>query len=300
VQRKTIYSKRKNALYGEGIDIDIQNMFYEVAESIVNEFHSERMFDEFKFELIKTLSLESPVDENEFVDMSVEDITQKIFDEVQEKYKRKSEEICKGAWPIVKNVYETQAGQYENIVIPLSDGHRQLQMVVNLKETYGVEAKNVAREAEKRITLAVIDNEWKEHLREMDDLRQSVQHATYEQKDPLLIYKLESFKLFTAMIDRVNKEVISFLIKSALPMQAGEVRTAPTPKSETPKLQTSRTDVANPSSNQQSQPQLNEHGVPVMEKPKQQPVVAEKKVGRNDPCPCGSGKKFKNCHGTGA
>ena len=298
VQRKTIYSKRRNALYGEGIDIDVQNMFYEVAESIVNEFHEERMFDEFKFELIKTLSLEAPVTENEFADMSKEDITQMIFDQVQEKYKRKSEEICKASWPIVKNVFETQAGQYENIVIPLSDGSRQLQMVVNLKETYAVESKNVSREVEKRITLAVIDNEWKEHLREMDDLRQSVQHATYEQKDPLLIYKLESFKLFTAMVDRINKEVISFLIKSALPLQAGEVRTAPTPKTETPKLQTSRTDVASSTPNQQAQ--LNEQGVPVMEKPKQQPIVAEKKVGRNDPCPCGSGKKFKNCHGTGA
>jgi preprotein translocase subunit SecA len=242
--------------------------------------------------------LEAPVTENEFADMSKEDITQMIFDQVQEKYKRKSEEICKASWPIVKNVFETQAGQYENIVIPLSDGSRQLQMVVNLKETYAVEAKNVSREAEKRITLAVIDNEWKEHLREMDDLRQSVQHATYEQKDPLLIYKLESFKLFTAMVDRINKEVISFLIKSALPLQSGEVRTAPTPKTETPKLQTSRTDVASSTPNQQAQ--LNEQGVPVMEKPKQQPIVAEKKVGRNDPCPCGSGKKFKNCHGTGA
>jgi preprotein translocase subunit SecA len=292
VQRKTIYSKRRNALFGEGIDIDIQNMFYDVAESIVNEFHSERLYDEFKFELIKNLSVESPVTENEFIDLAVEEIAQRIFDAAQEKYKRKSEEIGKAAWPIVKNVYETQAGQYENIVIPLSDGMKQLQMVVNLKETYQVEAKNVMRELEKRITLLVIDNEWKEHLREMDDLRQSVQHATYEQKDPLLIYKLESFELFRKMVDRVNKEVISFLIKSSLPLQTSEVRTAPTPKKEAPKLQESRKDNAITSPNEGV-----EHP---MEKPKQQPIVAEKKVGRNDPCPCGSGKKFKNCHGTEA
>ncbi len=294
VQRKAIYSKRRNALFGDRLDIDIANMLYDVSEAIAVEYHEARDYEGFKFELLKTLSLESPISEEEFAGLDTQEIAARIHQELERHYREKTTLIAEKAFPVVKNVYENQSKQFENIMVPFSDGIRTLQVMAGLREAYETEARSLSRAMEKNVTLAMIDNEWKEHLREMDDLKQSVQQAVYEQKDPLVIYKLESFSLFKRMLDKLNREVSSFLIKSSLPIGSAteeEVRQAPEPRKEAPRnLQTSRTEV----------PQYAQSGgaeTEVAEKPKPQPVRVDKKIGRNDPCPCGSGKKYKNCHG---
>ncbi|MBX7093405.1 MAG: preprotein translocase subunit SecA [Flavobacteriales bacterium] len=292
VQRKTIYSKRKNALYGDRLDIDLANMFYDVADAVTGEFHDLRDFEGFRFECLRTLAVDSPVTEEEFVSKDSNEIAQLLFEEAMKTYGRKTEHAMERVYPVVKNVFETQGSQFENIMIPFTDGFKTLQTVVNLREAYESGGRAALRTVEKSVMLAIIDNEWKEHLREMDDLKQNVQQAVYEQKDPLVIYKLESYELFKQMINRFNKEVISFLIKAQLPIGNNEpVKQAPAPRQEAPKnIQTSRTEVP-----QYSNPNSGANGP---EKVKSAPIRVEKKIGRNDPCPCGSGKKYKNCHGT--
>ena len=281
-QRTVIYKKRKHALFGERLAVDIDNMIYDTSESIVNEYQSIQDFDGFKLELIRFLSIDSPVDEAKFKQMSTEDLTQKVYTTSIENYKIKNDVISQKTYPVIKDVFENQSATYENIVIPFSDGIKTLQVVTNLKEAYETEASNIPLSIEKGVTLAIIDSSWKENLRELDDLKQSVQNATYEQKDPLLIYKFESFNLFKQMMEQVNKDIVSFLMKANLPEQTS-VKQEQHHKQE--RLQTGRQDVGGPAINQQSQ------------KPKVQPVRVEQKVGRNEPCPCGSGKKFKQCHG---
>jgi preprotein translocase subunit SecA len=290
-QRQTIYSKRKNALFGDRLEIDVNNMFYDVAGSLVEEFHETRDFEGFRFECIRLLGIDSPFPEDEFVSGGTDEVTQKLYEEAIAAYHRKVENAVAKAMPVVRNVFENQGGQFKNIVIPFTDGFKTLQTVVDLKLAYDTNGKEILRTVEKSLMLAVIDNEWKEHLREMDDLKQSVQQAVYEQKDPLVIYKLESYDLFKKMLDRFNKEVISFLIKAQVPIGNPEqVKEAPVQRQEAPKnVQTTRTEV----------PQYaNQTTTNTQEKVKAQPIRVDKKVGRNDPCPCGSGKKFKNCHGT--
>lgn len=293
-QREVIYRRRRNALFGERLNVDIANMIYDATGSIVQYAHESRDYDEFKFELIRSLSMESPVDEQTFLSSSTEEIGEIIYKETYKNYQNKTASIAQSAYPVIKQVYENESSQYENIVVPFTDGKKSLQVVVPLKESYDSEGKSLIKSFEKNIILALIDDAWKEHLREMDDLKQSVQGAVYEQKDPLLIYKFEAFELFKQMIDRTNKEIITFLIKANLPKQnpQDKVQQASEQKRETPKLQTSRTEVP---SFQQSQSSGNPNEN--QSKPKAQPVRVEKKVGRNEPCPCGSGKKYKQCHG---
>jgi len=297
-QRNVIYEWRRNALYGEKLELDIMNMLYNVADSITNEFHHSKDFHGYEFELLKTLAIESPISQNEFIDGEPQVIADQVFDNVLAAYQRKWTHVFEKAMPVVKNVYETQGSQFENIVIPISDGVKTLQTVVNLKEAYDSKATNLKKSVERSSVLAIIDQEWKEHLREMDDLRQSVQGAVYEQKDPLVIYKLESYQLFDSMRDKVNRDVIAFLTKANLPSEDGTAVKGTMQKSQSqqPKnLQTSRTEMPN-----YSESNSTGGGDPNQPQQKQQPVRVEKKVGRNDPCPCGSGKKYKNCHGTEA
>jgi len=297
-QREVIYKRRRNALYGERLNVDISNMMYDSTGSVVQYGLEARDFEEFKFELIRNFSMESPVDEESFMAANEVDLTEKIYNEAYKNYQLKTEMVAKSAFPVIKNVYEDKSNTFENIVVPFSDGKRTVQVVTPLKEAYDSEGKNLTHSFEKSIILAMIDNAWKEHLREMDDLKQSVQGAVYEQKDPLLIYKFEAFELFKQMIDRTNKEIITFLIKGNLPQQSSqELQEAPQKRQETPKLQTSRTEV--PSFSQGSSSQQGNSADQGQEAPKAkvEPVRVEKKVGRNEPCPCGSGKKFKQCHG---
>ena len=288
-QREVIYKKRRHALHGERMSLDVLNMIYDTCENIVDELHQAKDYDAFKLDLIRLLATESPINEEEFKDLPTEIITDKVFDNCFKSYQNKSENIAKQAFPVIKDVYKNQSGTYENIVIPFTDGIKTLQVVANLKEAHDSEGENISDAIEKSVTLAIIDDIWKEHLREMDDLKQSVQNAVYEQKDPLLIYKFESFNLFKSLIEKVNKDIVSFLLKSGLPSQAN-ARQEGTQKIQNTNLQMSRPELTTAATQNKNSPQ---------QKPIQkiQPVRAEEKVSRNAPCPCGSGKKYKKCHG---
>lgn len=291
-QREVVYNKRRHALFGERIGVDLANMMYDVCESIVFQYHGFADFSDFKLELIRLLSIESPVNESEYLKLSPDEIIDKMYETIIGAYKRKSEAIALQAYPVIKDVYEKSSHIYENIVVPISDGTRTFQIVVNLKKAYETQGKELVKSFEKAAILVTIDELWKEHLHEMDELKQAVQSATYEQKDPLLIYKFESFELFKVMIDTINKDVVATIMKGHIPIQdPNKIQEARTPKRlDLNEFETSKTDIpsyaegAASSTAQQQQQQS-------------QPVRADKKVGRNEPCPCGSGKKFKHCHG---
>lgn len=295
-QREVIYKRRKNALFGERLNVDIANMTFDTVSGIVQESLEFKDFENFKMELIRHLSMESPVDEQAFFSMNADELTEKFYQAALSNYKKKSEMVAKTAYPVIKQVFEDEKSNFENIVVPFSDGKKNIQVVTPLQKAYDTEGKELIRSFEKNVILAMIDEAWKEHLREMDDLKQSVQGAVYEQKDPLLIYKFEAFELFKQMIDRTNREAISFLMKGNLPArkEQAQVKEAPQQVAPKPQLETGRTEVA--ASNQQAsgggQAQQQQR-----QKPKVEPVRVEKKVGRNEPCPCGSGKKYKHCHG---
>lgn len=283
-QREVIYKRRRHALFGERIQVDIANMMFDVAEVVANENHGGD-FEQFKMDLIRIFSIESPVTEAEFMQEKPDVIAEKIYHVVLDSYKRKVNAISQQAFPVIKNVYESKAELYENIVVPFTDGSKMFQVITNLKKAYDSKAEDLVRSFEKASILATIDDSWKEHLREMDDLKQSVQNASYEQKDPLLIYKFESFNLFKAMIETVNKSVVSSLIKGHIPLKnPEEVREAEMRRrSDLSNLKTSKEEIG--AGRQKPEPR------------KAEPVRVAQKVGRNEACPCGSGKKFKQCHG---
>ena len=295
-QRKAIYKKRRNALFGERLDIDIDNMFYDVSESIVYA-HDKTDFEGFELELMRVVGIQSPIPSEEFETEDDASVVDKVYEELRDHYNRKNEKIATTAMPQIRHVFETMSDKYKNIVFPLTDGRKEMQLVINLEEAYNSEGKSIATSFEKNITLGMIDNEWKEHLREMDDLRSAVHHAQYEQKDPLLVYKLESFELFKAMLSRLNSETMELLTKLDIPA-AQEIQS--TNKAIT---RQSNYDRANTNSNSNQEEIRGREGYDEamrnseQRREKQQPVVVEKKIGRNDKCPCGSGKKYKQCHG---
>ncbi|MFZ9942153.1 MAG: preprotein translocase subunit SecA [Bacteroidia bacterium] len=296
-QREVIYKKRRHALFGERLALDLDTMRYDTAESLAAAFADNRDYEEFKMELIRLFSMESPVDQQEFMRIKSEDLSERIYEAASSNYEFKRGLIAEKAYPVIKQVFENQGNVVENIVVPFADGIRQVQVVVNLKKAYESQAYEIVSAFERTISLALIDDAWKEHLREMDELKTSVQNAVYEQKDPLLIYKFESFELFKKMVDAVNKDVLSFLYKGFIATQdAGAVKEArPPQRTDHSKLKTSHdAPPAGGAPAQGGMPQPQQAPRP------QAPVRAEPKVGRNDPCPCGSGKKFKSCHGQGA
>ncbi|HNW71257.1 MAG TPA: preprotein translocase subunit SecA [Bacteroidales bacterium] len=288
-QRDVVYSKRRHGLYGDRLALDIANMFYDVSEFIINEHQEQRDFDNFKLDLLRNFGVESPFTEKDFFSSNAENLTNDLYELAYSTYRKKAEIIAAESYPIIKDVYENNARRYENIAIPITDGHKTLQVVANLRRSYENKGKDVTLAIEKGISLAIIDDAWKDHLREMDDLKQSVQSATYEQKDPLLIYKFESFQLFKQMIQKINKDIVSFLVKGNLPLRNAEnVQEARQSKTDMSNMKIGRDEGMEQARNQRTS-----------EVQKTEPVKAEKKVGRNDPCPCGSGKKYKNCHGIG-
>ena len=289
-QREVIYKKRRHALLGERLSVDIANMMFDVTESLVDTYHGDGDFESFEFDLIRSFSLDSPVPENDFRQASASTISDNVYSKVLEAYKRKVDMISSQAYPVLKDVYDRMAHAYENVVVPISDGARVFQVVTNLKATAESEGRELARSYEKTVVLATIDDSWKEHLREMDELKQSVQNATYEQKDPLLIYKFESFELFKTMLTKVNKDVVSTLMKGHIPTQDPEqVKEAQRRRQvDMSNLRTSKSDFSQYSSTGGGNQEKNQ---------KTEPVRVDKKVGRNDLCPCGSGKKYKQCHG---
>ena len=257
-QREFVYKRRRNALDGKRLQVDIANMIYETCESIINNNKIAKDFKNFEFELIKFSSMTSPISEEEFDKLTAKEIADKLFDIVSEHYKNKIERNAVLAFPVIKDVFENEGDKYERIVVPFTDGIKSLQVVTNLKEAYETEGKSLVTDFEKNITLAIIDENWKDHLRKMDELKHSVQNASYEQKDPLLIYKFEAFELFKLTVDEINKEVLSFLFKGELPAQSNQISEARDRKKE--RLNTSKADVQNSSeqaisnSRQQSEP----------------------------------------------
>jgi preprotein translocase subunit SecA len=223
-QRDVIYKRRRNALSGERLALDVANMIYEVSESIVNYSKSSGDFKEFEFEIIKNFTMESPVSEEEFRKSSNPDLIQKVYEHATADYKIKQQTLAEQLFPVIQNVFINQGDRFKNILIPITDGIKELGVVADLKLAYESKGQTLSKEIEKGITLAIIDENWKEHLREMDELRKSVQNATYEQKDPLVIYKQESFNLFAQMIDKINKEVVSFLYKGELKANENEAQ----------------------------------------------------------------------------
>jgi len=294
-QRTVIYAKRRNALFGDRLDVDMNNMVFDVAEDIVTEYKEEGNYEGFKLEVIKNFSSDTSITESDFNSKNIHTLTDILFEEVTAFYARKSEGIINQSMQVLKQVYAERGQQIEQVVVPFSDGMRHIQVPVNLQKAIDNNGREVTKAFEKTIILALIDDSWKEHLREMDELKQSVQNAVYEQKDPLIIYKMEAFNLFKSMLNVVNKEVVSFLYKGGIPVQqdAEDVREVQAPKRTQNKLQMSKPEFAQSSSSAMPMEDTREV-VP------QQPIRKEATVGRNEPCPCGSGKKFKNCHGANA
>ena len=281
-QRTVIYTKRRNALYGDKLSIDISNMIYDTLEVMVADFKDD--YEGFSLEFIKVCGYECPIDETTFMKNRVKDNVEALYENVYAYYKERLANLGKLAFPFVKNIYEAKSYRYENIAFPITDGKRMITAIAPIEKSYNTEGKEISLSVEKSITLQIIDNAWKEHLRELDDLKQSVQNASYEQKDPLLIYKFESFGLFEKMLGGINKDITSFLCRATLPIaEQQQVKETDLPKTDNKGITTSRKEETRP--NNPSEPQ------------KIQPVHVEKKVGRNEPCPCGSGKKYKNCHG---
>jgi preprotein translocase subunit SecA len=281
-QREVIYGKRRHALYGERLALDISNMIYDMGETILSDSLEHNDYEEFRMELLTTMASDCPVSEKEFGSARKEGLADTLFDAIYKNYKDKSNRIAEQTYPIIKDFYENSS-KYQFIAIPITDGIKTLQVAASLKKAYEDKGKEVILAIEKGITLAVIDDSWKEHLREMDELRHSVQSATYEQKDPLLIYKFESFNLFKALVQKVNKEIVSFLMRSYIMIKdPDQVHEAQRPQRSEGRLKEERTDILSQRTSESSVTG---------------PVRVEKKVGRNDPCPCGSGKKYKACHG---
>jgi preprotein translocase subunit SecA len=294
-QRTVIYSKRKNALFGERLDVDLSNTIFDVVEDVVTEYKEQNNFEGLQLEIIRLFSLDIELSHDDFTAFSVDKLTDLIYAEAMGFYKRKAEAIAQQAYPVLKDVYDTRGQYVENIVVPFTDGVHGLQIAVPLKKAIDNHGLEVFKSFEKNVTLSEIDDSWKEHLREMDELKQSVQNAVYEQKDPLLVYKFEAFELFRNMLAAVNKEMVSFLFRGgiAVQQQPEEIREAkPLPRNDMKQMRTSKPELVN---------EMN--GIPMLadtrEVQKPTPIRVEQKTNRNDPCPCGSGKKFKNCHGQG-
>ena len=297
-QRTAIYTKRRHALMGERIGMDIVNMIWERS---VNAIENNPDYTSCKLDALQTLAMELPFSEEEFRNEKKDVLIEKTFETAMENFKRKMDRLAQVAYPVIKDVYEKNGHMYENILIPITDGKRVYNISCNLKAAYESECKEVIKAFEKSILLHIIDEAWKENLRELDELKHSVQNASYEQKDPLLIYKLESVTLFDAMVDKINNQTISILMRGQIPMpeapnaeqraqQMGVRQAAPERKQDMSRYQEQKQDLNDP--NQQAAAAQD-----TREQPRREPVRAEKTVGRNDPCPCGSGKKFKHCHG---
>jgi preprotein translocase subunit SecA len=299
-QREVIYKRRKHALFGERLKLDIDNMFYDLAANAVEQNHVVKNFEGYKMDMLRHFGMEAAVDQEEFASSKLDDVIARTYQAIEQRYKHRVEEIKREAFPVIKNVFENNTQGFTNISVPFSDSRKTMQVAVNLEKAYQSQCNELVDALEKGITLAMIDQSWKEHLRDMDDLRSNVQFASHEQKDPLLIYKLESYGLFKNLVARVNSELTNFLMHAKLPQgQQGQVRQAPAPKAPEAKVNVQKEESLNLQQRVvvNQQPSAAPSPMPQGPAPKAEPVKAEVRIGRNDPCPCGSGKKYKACHG---
>ena len=286
-QRTVVYTKRRHALMGERIGMDIVDMIWDRCVNAVEQPD----YEDVKMEILQTLAMETPFSEEDLRNKKKEDLAEQTFQEAMTLFKRKTERMAAIANPVIKQVYEAQGHMYENIMIPITDGKRMYNISVNLKEAYETESKAIVKAFEKAILLHTIDDAWKENLRELDELKHSVQNASYEQKDPLLIFKLESVTLFDNMVGKINNNTISILMRGQIPVQEPQQVREAAPEPERPRQQyrEEKQDLNDPDQQAAAGRDTREA--------KQEPYRAEKTVGRNDACPCGSGLKYKNCHG---
>ena len=290
-QREVIYKRRQHALIGERITFDLINMYYDLSFEVCNDGKISQDIEAFKLDCIRFLSVDTAITAEDLKVKSVDALADHLYREVYQKYVRKSDAIMKEAFPVVKDVYEQKGNQFQNIVIPFTDGSRNINVVANLEKSYSSKGKELVKVFEQNIILSFIDHHWKDHLRQMDELKHSVQMAVHEQKDPLLIFKFEAFELFKQMLSAINKDVTTFLMKGSLPVQdANQIQQHRQPiRKVAVKTKESRGD---------GTMEDEYKGAEAADtREKQQPVRAEVKIGRNDPCPCGSGKKYKHCHG---
>ena len=282
-QREAVYARRRNALSGERIEIDVRNMMIDSASIIAG--RAEGMpYQDFEEYVMAQLSIDLGFDESFYANAKGDKLTDALCKQMQAVYERRMNTLAEKVYPFIKMIFEKQGNMYKNIAIPISDGRKMLTLSVDLEKAYNTQGKEIAKALSRSIILYQIDEHWKQHLRDMDDLRQSVQNAAYEQKDPLVVYKLESYNLFATMLEELNKDVLSFLLRAFVPLREdSEARPAQAPRSQgMSNMRTQRND-------------LTTNG----EQKARTPIHVDKKIGRNDPCPCGSGKKYKNCHGAG-
>ncbi len=293
MQRKVVYLRRHHALLGERIGVETVNTIYDTLANTVNTYHPENDYEGFRNEIMKIFAIESPLSEAEFRQMRTEKVIDTLSDTMFEVFKRKMDRLAEIANPVIKRVYEDQGNQYEKILIPITDGRRQYNIPVDLKAAYESDSKEVIKAFEKALLLLNIDEGWKENLRALDDLKTAVQNATYEQKDPLVIYKLESFNLFTRMTTDCNRKITEILMRAQIPVRESD----PVRRAE----EARHKDYSKYNTQKQDMSDIQRAGnKDTREKQVTQPIHVEKTVGRNDPCPCGSGKKYKNCHGRNA
>jgi preprotein translocase subunit SecA len=301
-QRTVVYKRRKHALYGERLTVDINNMIADVCEDIIATHHEARDFESFKVDMIRYFSVDPEMQEDVFVNSKLGDVVDAVYPKVHAYYQRKKDRLAEMVFPAINDVYQSKGETIDRISVPFTDGLKALQIPSDLKKAVETKCESVVQDFEQAVSLAIIDEHWKEHLRQMDDLKQSVQAAVYEQKDPLLIYKFEAFELFKVMIGEVNREITAFLFKGNIPIETeSDMQAAEEAKKGGYEGQTAGRDSAAgmladtrqvDQQRAQERAQLNTQGEQV-----QAPVKVAKKVGRNEPCPCGSGKKYKHCHG---
>jgi len=301
-QRKVVYEKRNHALFGERLALDLDNAFYVVCEGLVNSFREQDDYNGFKLSVIVNFGLDTSIQENDFLKGNLNEITESLYQESIMNYQGKMSELRKDAVPVFKNIRKNQGSHIENIVVPFTDGRRNVQVLTNMEKTLRSEGNEIVDALERTITLAMIDDTWKEHLRAMDDLKQSVQTAYLEQKDPLVIYKVEAFSLFRQMDSEVNRDIVSFLCHSIILTETNDtpLREGREQKTDMSRMRANKEQIEaagdDYAANEKDYFDPSSTGTAV----KQEPVKVGPKIGRNDLCPCGSGKKFKNCHGKDA
>jgi preprotein translocase subunit SecA len=302
-QRNVIYGKRNHALFGERLALDLDNAFYSVADGLVNSFKESNDHEGFKLAAIVNFGIDTEITVAELEKGSVNEVAEKLYTEAKSNYNRKVLEVAATTMPVIRNIRKEQGGHIENVAVPFTDGRKVIQALANLDKTLSTDGVELMNALERSITLALIDDAWKEHLRAMDDLRHSVQTAGYEQKDPLVIYKIEAFSAFKQMDDAVNKDIVSFLSHCSIPMEqnnAGKIKEGREQKTDMSKMKQQREQFATSSTGGADYIGGDSDYIDPSTVTKREPIRVEPKIGRNDACPCGSGKKFKQCHGKDA
>ena len=297
-QRNVIYTRRRHALFGERLALDLDNAFYSSASDLIQNTKDQNDFEAFKLGSIVNLGIDSKISKEDFEGKKETDLVQALYEEALNSYNAKNEELAKQAIPVFQNIRQHQGAHIENVVVPFTDGRKAMQVLANLDKTIVTGGHELVNAMERNITLGLIDDEWKEHLRNMDDLKQSVQTASYEQKDPLVIYKIEAYKLFEGMQTGLNKQIVQFLCHSGIPVeQEQDIRQGREQRTDMSRMKQRKENLVPAGEREPAMISQGNNYHDPSENIKQEPIKVGPKIGRNDPCPCGSGKKFKQCHG---